>query len=85
MKEALKEFIQSLGESGTGVRFFEMPTGSGKTYGAIQFMHDFILNSEDFGIERIIYLTNIKPNLNKTLSDLKKLFLVKRKFLMQMS
>ena len=32
MKEALKEFIQSLPEGGTGLRFFEMPTGSGKTY-----------------------------------------------------
>lgn len=74
MKEALKEFIQSLNKSGTGVRFFEMPTGSGKTYGAIQFMHDFILHSEDFGIKRIMYLTNIKDNLQKTYSDLEKSF-----------
>lgn len=74
MKEALREFIQSLNESGTGVRFFEMPTGSGKTYGAIQFMHDFILHSEAYGIKRIMYLTNIKTNLQKTYDDLKKSF-----------
>ena len=38
MKEALKEFIESLPEGGTGLRFFEMPTGSGKTYGTKEFM-----------------------------------------------
>ena len=74
MKEALKEFIQSLNESRTGVRFFEMPTGSGKTFGAIQFMHDFIISSDELGIKRIMYLTNIKSNLNKTYEDLKKSF-----------
>ena len=74
MKEALIEFIQSLPNGETGVRFFEMPTGSGKTYGAIQFMHDFIVNPEGFGIKRIIYLTNIKTNLNKAYSDLKESF-----------
>lgn len=74
MKEALREFIQSLPNGETGVRFFEMPTGSGKTYGAIEFMHDFIVNPESFGIKRIIYLTNIKTNLNKAYEDLKKKF-----------
>ena len=70
MKEALKEFIESLSEGGTGLRFFEMPTGSGKTYGTIQFMHDFILEPEKYGVKRIIYLTNIKNNLNSAYKDL---------------
>ena len=74
MKEALKEFIQSLPEGGTGLRFFEMPTGSGKTYGTIQFMHDFILRPEEFGIKRIMYLTNIKSNLNGAYNDLLETF-----------
>ena len=74
MKEALKEFIQSLPEGGTGLRFFEMPTGSGKTYGTIQFMHDFILHPEELGIKRIFYLTNIKSNLNGAYNDLKETF-----------
>lgn len=74
MKEALKEFIQSLPEGRTGLRFFEMPTGSGKTYGTIQFMHDFILRPDEFGIKRIMYLTNIKTNLNDAYNDLLKSF-----------
>lgn len=74
MKEALKEFIQSLPDDKTGLRFFEMPTGSGKTYGAIQFIHDFITNQESFGIKKVIYLTNIKSNLNETYRKLKNSF-----------
>lgn len=74
MKEALKEFIKSLPNGENGVRFFEMPTGSGKTYGAINLLHDFILNNEDIGVKRIIYLTNIKSNLNKAYGDLKSTF-----------
>lgn len=74
MKEALKEFIQSLPEGGAGLRFFEMPTGSGKTYGTMQFMHDFVIHPEGFSIKRIIYLTNLKSNLNDAYGDFKKLF-----------
>lgn len=74
MKEALKEFIQSLPEGGSGLRFFEMPTGSGKTYGTMQFMHDFVLHPEEFSIKRIIYLTNLKSNLNDAYRIFKKTF-----------
>lgn len=74
MKEALKQFIESLPEDLNGLRFFEMPTGSGKTYGTKEFMRDFILHPEDFGIKRIMYLTNIKTNLNETYGDLLKMF-----------
>ena len=84
MKEALKEFIKSLPNGENGVRFFEMPTGSGKTYGAINLLHDFIINNEDLGVKRIIYLTNIKSNLNKAYGDLKSTFKKAILFLMLM-
>lgn len=66
MQELLKKFC--LNEKQNGLLLFDMPTGTGKTHNAVE----FIYNNYEKCKGKIIYVTSLKKNLPK--EDLKKLF-----------
>ena len=66
MQELLKKFCFS--DKTNGLVLIDMPTGTGKTYNAIQFIYKNYKNVKN----KILYITNLKMNL--PYSDLKKCF-----------
>lgn len=73
MKESLENFL--VGGQSNGLYVYEMPTGSGKTYKAAKFIHDFLIdNYADSKIKRVFYLTPQRKNVKGSINEVEKIF-----------
>ncbi len=67
MQCAVKEFVE---KQDSGLYLIDMPTGTGKTFGARSFIEDFIINGSK-RIKKIYYITPLKKNINDIYEELK--------------
>lgn len=73
MKESLEKFL--VDDKSNGLYVYEMPTGSGKTYKAAKFIHDFLIdNYADSKIKRVFYLTPQRKNVKGSINEVEKIF-----------
>lgn len=69
MYDIMKKYVEN--ENTNGLLLVDMPTGSGKTYSAIQFIYDSCMNPDNKK-RKYIFVTTLKKNL--PFEDLKKRF-----------
>lgn len=60
MYDIIKKYVEN--ENSTGLILIDMPTGSGKTYSAIQFIYNSCMNEEN-AKRKYIFVTTLKKNL----------------------
>lgn len=67
-------------DKSNGLYVYEMPTGSGKTYKAAKFIHDFLIdNYADSKIKRVFYLTPQRKNVKGSINEVEKIFVADKK------
>ena len=73
MKGAVKAFVESR-QNRNGMFLIDMPTGSGKTYGTINILEDYIKGKTFVDIPKMFYITPLIKNIDEVIEDLKKRF-----------
>ncbi len=73
MKGAVKAFVESR-QNRNGMFLIDMPTGTGKTYGTINILEDYIKGKSFTDIPKIFYITPLIKNIDEVIEDLKKRF-----------
>ena len=70
MKYAVKAFVESRQEK-NGLFLIDMPTGSGKTHGAIDIMEEYIKGKAFNDTPRMFYITPLIKNIDEVIDKLK--------------
>ena len=73
MKYAVKAFVENRQEK-NGMFLIDMPTGSGKTYGAINILEEYIRGLNFNDVPKMFYITPLIKNIDEVISDLRKRF-----------
>ena len=73
MKYAVKAFVENRQEK-NGMFLIDMPTGSGKTYGAINILEEYIRGVSFNDVPKMFYITPLIKNIDEVINDLKKRF-----------
>lgn len=73
MKYAVKSFVDSR-PNRNGIFLIDMPTGSGKTYGTISILEDYIRGKAFNDVPKMFYITPLIKNIDEVLDDLKSRF-----------
>lgn len=74
MKYAVRSFVESR-KNRNGLFLVDMPTGSGKTYGTINILEDYIRGKCFNDVPKMFYITPLIKNIDEVLEDLKKRFI----------
>lgn len=61
MYNIIKRYVEN--GNGNGLLLIDMPTGSGKTYSAIKFIHDACMNPDNKD-KKYFFVTSLKKNLS---------------------
>ena len=73
MKCAVQAFVESR-QNRNGMFLIDMPTGSGKTYGTINILEDYINGKAFKDVPKMFYITPLIKNIDEVIEDLKKRF-----------
>lgn len=73
MKCAVQAFVESR-QNRNGLFLIDMPTGSGKTYGTINIIEEFIKGKAFNDVPKMFYITPLIKNIDEVIDDLKKRF-----------
>ena len=73
MKCAVQAFVESR-QNRNGMFLIDMPTGSGKTYGTINILEDYIKGKAFNDVPKMFYITPLIKNIDEVIEDLKKRF-----------